>query len=378
VELLVVIAIIGILVALLLPAIQAAREAARRTQCNNNLKNMGLALQNYHDTYKTFPMGAAPTGNITREAATNLPTPRPTQVLGPSWYYGTLPFCEQRNIYDKISAEDKANAGFAFTVTGLSQNVKNSMAKLVPDYMRCPSSPIPQMEMQDGPICLPSYVGISGSSNISTGPTNAVRTYNNKHIMQIAAPLATLVGTNAPLDVVVATSGMLPPSQHVNMAMCTDGTSNTCIVSEMSDWLRDTDPANSTQYHGDPGWVQGTAPGTAVEGGWLSGTNGTVTLVNDGTAPVFAPTKLFNITTVIHPPDTKKVIGTVVGGAGTDLYTGVGQTMGHNNPLQSPHPGGVLVAFVDGSVQFISGTVEFFMLQRICIRDDGQNVKLDN
>src|SRR4051812_8095413 len=90
VELLVVIAIIGVLVALLLPAVQAAREAARRMQCSNNLKQIGLSLQNYHDVYQSLPYGAR-----ARFVNTNNNTPN-GQNYGPSWLVSVLPFCEQK------------------------------------------------------------------------------------------------------------------------------------------------------------------------------------------------------------------------------------------------------------------------------------------
>src|SRR4051812_45898204 len=90
VELLVVIAIIGVLVALLLPAVQAAREAARRSQCTNNLKQIGLAMNNYHDAKKQLPYGSAWPKNST--AAWKIP--------GPTAHAAILPYMEQQNVYD--------------------------------------------------------------------------------------------------------------------------------------------------------------------------------------------------------------------------------------------------------------------------------------
>src|SRR5689334_15848006 len=88
VELLVVIAIIGILVALLLPAIQAAREAARRAQCQNHMKNIGLAAQNYHSAKKTFPPGFVSTGPG-------------SGVEAWAWSTFLLPYLEEQAIFDQ-------------------------------------------------------------------------------------------------------------------------------------------------------------------------------------------------------------------------------------------------------------------------------------
>ncbi len=125
VELLVVIAIIGILVALLLPAVQAAREAARRMQCSNNLKQIALSCHNYHDTYKVFPPGGVTPGNCcgTPSAGT--------------WALFILPFLEQQPLHDQYDFNlwNDANPGRSGATGGVNAAV--CMTK-IPSYI-CPS-----------------------------------------------------------------------------------------------------------------------------------------------------------------------------------------------------------------------------------------------
>ena len=122
VELLVVIAIIGILIALLLPAVQSAREAARRSQCTNNMKQIGLAIHNYHDTYRGFFGGA----NISCTVLTGALIPYTTTA----WSTAILPFMEEGNVYDmynmNVSCYDVLN--------------QPAVSAIIGGYM-CPSTP---------------------------------------------------------------------------------------------------------------------------------------------------------------------------------------------------------------------------------------------
>ena len=125
IELLVVIAIIAVLIALLLPAVQQAREAARRSQCKNNLKQIGLALHNYHGTFGLFPPGAifrTTDGNAVGGGGTGNNQASDANALGVTWLVSILPFMEQGPLFDlydgrfpMIDSVDSQNAAVAAT-----------------------------------------------------------------------------------------------------------------------------------------------------------------------------------------------------------------------------------------------------------------------
>lgn len=136
VELLVVIAIIGVLVALLLPAVQAAREAARRMQCTNKLKQIGLALHNHHDTYSKFPAGVRNISTKPFSDSTWCNTGSNPQAREP-WSVVILPFLEQNNLYTQF----EINSPFTASNNVPGSTVNNNLFKLNNSAYQCPSDP---------------------------------------------------------------------------------------------------------------------------------------------------------------------------------------------------------------------------------------------
>ena len=155
VELLVVIAIIGILIALLLPAVQAAREAARRSQCTNNLKQLGIALHNYHDTHKALPPGW-----LRKYQGTTL-------INTSCWGWGAfiLPYVEQQALFDTI---EPGQGTFRDSVTDAT---KLAAMKTELKAFRCPSDVQgvvnPSRTVNSQQLTISNYVGNNTSDTIS-------------------------------------------------------------------------------------------------------------------------------------------------------------------------------------------------------------------
>jgi prepilin-type N-terminal cleavage/methylation domain-containing protein len=205
VELLVVIAIIGVLVALLLPAVQAAREAARRSQCSNNLKQLGIGLHNYHDQRGVFPMGQHnPIGA----------NPPATAWNRSCWWQAVLPFVEQQPLFELIVTRSKATPTPPY-VTQFSNNVQNTVSEpgrnTIVKLFVCPSD-------ADGPknrTVAGNEQGFHGNYVLCAGST----------VFNPTTPVADPQGINR--------NGMFYVYSTTKMASVVDGTSNTFFGSEV-------------------------------------------------------------------------------------------------------------------------------------------------
>jgi prepilin-type N-terminal cleavage/methylation domain-containing protein len=381
VELLVVIAIIGVLVALLLPAVQAAREAARRMQCSNHLKQIGLGLQNYHDTFQSLPYGA-------RARYVNISNANPAnQNWGPSWLVAILPFCEQKPLSDLIEAAQLRSPNLT-DLTMQVNRVPFSVHNQKIQWMLCPSSPLPQTEIlrntRNGiTSVVPSYVGISGATNHFANRLARENPFWESRLKPAASSKnAQAIGPNSPTTSQQSWGGMLCPNECYGMAAAIDGTSNTLLISEKGDYFYSKHDGKKVGFRMriDGSYTNG-GTGVNTGGWWFLGTN--VGYTSSQGQKTWVPS--YNVTTLrtySNPAPVNSMIGfngknvnLDVGQrpADTAVHQGIGQTQ-QNNPLISAHPNVVLGVFMDGHTQAITRTVPAPIVKRLVTRDDGQQV----
>ena len=304
VELLVVIAIIGVLIALLLPAVQAAREVARRGNCMNNLRQIGIALQGFHDTKGQFPAAY----ETVHGGSTIMGQPDPdTGDAGPGWAFlmRILPYVEQSTVTsqfdDKLPCWDAKNAPAA--------------AQAISGYI-CPSSPTmePTYEVKkfDGTKLAifgrTTYVGNAGLDDVWTNKL--------KNLSQAA-------------------TGVLYRNSKTKIADVRDGLSNTIFVGEKSCTLNDSTwvgvvPGSTTCNRADLAWgLPGDCDFAAVQ-----------VNIHSGPAPNEHPP-------VIHPPNNPS---------------------GHPDGMFADHPGGCNVLFGDASVRFLTESIDQLSFAAMCSR----------
>jgi prepilin-type N-terminal cleavage/methylation domain-containing protein len=201
IELMVVIAIVGILISLLLPAVQSAREAARRTQCLTNLKQLGLALQNYHDTHRCLPPGQY--GNTIHYS-----------VDRRGWILGVLPYIEQVALYEKLMAYLRTPAGA--NNTHLAPGRETVLPTLA-----CPSDPNNSKKVVAWPPNQPaSTYETSASGN---------QGFHGNYVLCAGSTLFNWPANNAGLKL----NGVAFPRSYVRMKEILDGTSKTLLAAEI-------------------------------------------------------------------------------------------------------------------------------------------------
>jgi prepilin-type N-terminal cleavage/methylation domain-containing protein/prepilin-type processing-associated H-X9-DG protein len=353
VELLVVIAIIGILIALLLPAVQAARESARRTQCVNNLKQIGLGVLNYEDSFKVLPPWAfdfnpAPAGN---------PLGPVTQGHSPQSLI--LPYMEQQSLADvfrlNLSVADPRNWAPPWgTASGAFVTIQTFV---------CPSTPPRPIDYSPYWIQL-QVPGAAGLGQFSLGPSDysAIRGINENFRNACATQVAAMNPANqlqqsgalGVRDAGGSTKAQMDPqgtwkSGVSKILELLDGTSNTMLFGESAGRHQVYTKGHKPRMPNAPG-----------QAGWS----------------LNASYPDYNAAICLRGYSNDGM--TVDGGccAVNCCNSGPGGTT-HHYQLYSFHPGGVNMARVDGSVQFVNQSVAPGTLGAMVTRKGGEALKLD-
>jgi prepilin-type N-terminal cleavage/methylation domain-containing protein/prepilin-type processing-associated H-X9-DG protein len=346
IELLVVIAIIGVLIALLLPAVQAAREAARRVQCTNNLKQLGLALHNYESANGVFPPG-----RINTYVAGN----------GHCWgaYSQMLPYVEQQAIFNTMNFSMNPDPDYTTT----SAVVNMTAAVTTVSMFLCPS---------DGGQTLIQVGG--GMYSVHNYLLNVGSGYS-----VVQSPPA---GGTPP-------NGFFFENSAVTIAAITDGTSQTVAISET---IRSTAGA-PTGFNGQTVFAQDPLGGFVITGNNTAGNGPPIFSDADYAArcltanpPGFQPTRgvkwlygapghsMYNHR---RPPNDKQY--DCRGGLPhSDKSAADWQNLSLNVTSRSRHPGGVNSLFADGHVQFLKNTISVASWQALGSRNGGEVVSADS
>jgi prepilin-type N-terminal cleavage/methylation domain-containing protein len=352
VELLVVIAIIGILIALLLPAVQAAREAARRTQCSNNLKQLGLAVQNYHDIRQEI----CPAWLSTDTSASGQCIPN----FMSAWPVLLLPFMEQQNVYDQV------DLGSQLTAVGLSPaNHVTVRSTSIPTYF-CPSrrAPPAMTTATDATQCsVGDYASVAyalgASTNDTTAPADltgtgvslaAPRTWDGAMVACRAFNSSTATNTGTINGFQPGSLGARDFRSMTTFASVLDGLSNTAFIGEKAVHKDRMGGTSTLATHQDGHFYMGSADATITDrlapGGMAYFARRLAPALDAGTDRVIA----------LKPTGDTSGAGV----AGNDP----------NFRFGSWHPGVTLFMLGDGSVRQVSNSTSNISLQRFGTRND--------
>jgi prepilin-type N-terminal cleavage/methylation domain-containing protein len=322
IELLVVIAIIGLLMALLLPAIQRVREAANRMRCGSNLSQIAMAFHNLHNDYNVFPTGGA---GLTRRIVNNQPAGPIDQDWG--WAYQILPYMEQQQLH-AVAGTFTANTNNAITTTP------------IPAYF-CPSRRRPVLS-QTGRAGI-DYVGnggVSGPFSYTIGSTTV--NYNSP-------PWGDYTASGMVIRSGPAFSASQPQRRAVSPdGGVPDGTSNTVLIAEKS--FRVTHINNTNAYYDNESYVSGWHNNTGTGN---PGANDTVGTASQQPAQ---DTNTANPTVATY----RDINGNITGG---DVIR-----------FGSMHPGSFNAVMADRSLKRIRYSVPLVQLQLACVRDDAGNI----